>query len=68
MVLRAVFFTAALEIAAAAPGDLPVPVWPGTFNLPLLPSQRSPAIFAPIESHTSTALTNLMRPFSIQEF
>ena len=65
MVLRAVFFTAALEIAAATPGDLPVPVWPGTFNLPLLPSQRSPAIFAPIESHTSTALTlgELIAPF-----
>ena len=56
--------TAALDIAAASPGDLPVPAWPGVFNLPLLPSQRSPAIFAP--SHTTAtglALRELVAPF-----
>ena len=58
--------TAALDVAAAAsPGDLPVPAWPGAFNLPLLPSQRSPAIFAPTQSHTATGLTlrELVAPF-----
>ena len=65
MVQRAVLLlcTAALDIAAASPGDLPVPAWPGAFNLPLLSSQRSPAIFAP--RHTSTGLTlgELVAPF-----
>ena len=68
MVQRAVVLlcTAALDVAAAAsPGELPVPAWPGVFNLPLLPSQRSPAIFAPTESHTATglALRELVAPF-----
>ena len=66
MVQRAVLLlcTAALDVAAAAsPGELPVPAWPGAFNLPLLSSQRSPAIFAP--RHTSTGLTlgELVAPF-----
>ena len=57
--------TAALDIAAASPGDLPVPAWPGAFNLPLLLSQRSPAFFAPTESRVSTglALRELVAPF-----
>ena len=65
MVQRAVLLlcTAALDIAAASPGDLPVPVWPRAFNLPLLPSQRSPAIFAPSHKATGLALRELVAPF-----
>ena len=65
MVQRAVLLlcTAALDIAAASPGDLPVPAWPGAFNLPLLPSQRSPAIFAPSHASTGLALRELVAPF-----
>jgi hypothetical protein len=66
MVQRAVLLlcTAALDIAAAAsPGELPVPAWPGAFNLPLLPSQRSPAIFAPSHTATGLALRELVAPF-----
>ena len=65
MVQRAVLLlcVAALDIAAASPGDLPVPAWPGAFNLPLLPSQRSPAVFAPSYMATGLALRELVAPF-----